>query len=247
MEQKQLLITARITGVWYLILAVSGILGFVIFHPQVFVTDDPQKTVNNLINLGSVARIRLLFELVIIVSQALAAVWFYKLFYRINKWAAATLAIWGTVNAVVIVVSAIAMSAAIEIANSAFPTLREKAVSIQLLTEIVTNAWSVGGLFFGLWLIPMGYIVTSSRRMPLWLGRILIIGGIGYLLQTFINCLGVTSPYTNILVIPATVGELWMVGYLLIYGIRPAINNEKQNHGVGEFSVPAESPERDPA
>ena len=228
MEQQQLIKTARITGVWYLILAVSGILGFVIFHPQVFVLDDPQKTVNNLINHGSIARIRLLFELVIIVSQALAAVWFYKLFYHINKWAAATLGIWGTVNAVIIVVSAISMSAAIEIANSSFPTLREKAVSIQLLAEIVTNAWSIGGLFFGLWLIPMGYIVTSSRRMPVWLGRILIIGGIGYLLQTFINCLGVNSPYANILVIPATVGELWMVGYLLIYGIRPAINNEKQ-------------------
>ena len=63
MEQKQLIKTARITGVWYLILAISGILGFVIFHPQIFVMDDPQKTVNNLINLQSVSRIRLLFEL----------------------------------------------------------------------------------------------------------------------------------------------------------------------------------------
>ncbi|MCZ8356171.1 MAG: DUF4386 domain-containing protein [Cyclobacteriaceae bacterium] len=228
MEQKQLIKTARLTGLWYLILAISGLFGFMIFHPQIFVTDDPQKTLNNLINLGSISRVRLLFELVIIVSQALAAVWFYKLFCEINKWAASTLGIWGTVNAVVIVVSAITMNSAIEIANSSLPNLQEKTIMIQLLGQIITNAWSVGGLFFGLWLMPMGFIVISSGRMPIWLGRILFIGGIGYILQTFVICAGVQSPYLGILVIPATVGEFWMIGYLLIYGIRPAINNVKQ-------------------
>ncbi|TAH20771.1 MAG: DUF4386 domain-containing protein [Cytophagales bacterium] len=227
-EQRQLVKTARIAGVWYLILAISGIIGFMIFHPQLFLTDDPQKTLTNLINLGTVSRLRLLFELVIIVSQALAAVWFYKLFCNINKWAALTLGIWGTVNAVVIMVSAISINSAIEIAHSSPLTFQEKTVLIQLLVKIITNAWAIGGLFFGLWLIPMGYIVISSERMPIWLGRILIIGGIGYILQTFINSLGVKSPYVDFMAMPATVGELWMIGYLLTYGIRPAINHENK-------------------
>ncbi len=226
-EQKQLIKTARLTGLWYLILAISGLLGFLIFHPQIFISSDPQKTLTNLTELESTARVRLLFELLIIVSQALAAVWFYKLFCEINKWAATVLGIWGTVNAVVIVVSAIAMNSAIEIANSSLPSLQEKGIMIQLLGQLITNAWSVGGLFFGLWLMPMGFIVISSERMPIWLGRILFIGGIGYILQTIFICAGVQSPYSDILVIPATVGEFWMIGYLLIYGIRPAINNEK--------------------
>jgi hypothetical protein len=227
-EQKQLIKTARLAGVWYLVLAISGIFGFLVFHPQIFVADDASKTLNNLINLGSISRLRLLFELVIIVSQALAAIYFYKLFCDINNWAATTLGIWGTVNSVIIMVSAISMSSAISIATASSPTFQEKTILIQLLGEISTNAWMVGGLFFGLWLIPMGYIVISSGRMPMWLGRILIIGGIGYLLQTFIKSIGVQSSYLDMLVIPATVGELWMVGYLLIYGIRPAINSEKQ-------------------
>ena len=227
MEQKQLIKTARLTGFWYLILAISGLFGFLIFHPQIFITGDPQKTLTNLTELESTARVRLLFELLVIVSQALAAVWFYKLFREINKWAATVLGIWGTVNAVVIVVSAIAMNSAIEIANSSLPSLQEKTIMIQLLGQLITNAWSVGGLFFGLWLMPMGFIVISSGRMPVWLGRILFIGGIGYILQTFIICAGVQNPYSDILAIPATVGEFWMIGYLLIYGIRPAINNEK--------------------
>jgi len=228
MEHKKQVTTARLTGIWYLLLAVSGVLGFLIFHPQVFVSGAPQKTLTNLTEFESNSRIRLLLELVIVASQALAAVWFYKLFRELNGWAASTIGIWGTVNSVAIMISAIAMSSAIEIASSSSLAFQEKVISIELLANIITNAWSVGGLFFGLWLIPMGHIVVSSGRMPIWLGRILIMGGIGYILQTFINCLGVQSSYLDILVIPATVGEFWMIGYLLIYGIRPAINSEKQ-------------------
>jgi uncharacterized membrane protein len=56
--------------------------------------------------------------------------------------------------------------------------------------------------------------------MPVWLGRILIIGGMGYLLNAFIRYAGFTNPWIDILVIPATIGEFWIIGYLLIYGIR---------------------------
>ena len=227
MQQNQKIKTARITGLSYLLLAVSGILGFMVFHPRIFAGDDPRQTLNNLINLASVARMRLLFELLIIVSQALAAVWFYKLFYDVNKWAASAIGIWGTVNAVVIMVSAVSMLSAIEIAGASSPTFEEKVLLIQLLSHIIANAWTIGGLFFGLWLIPMGYVAAGSGRMPLWLGRTLMIGGAGYLLQTAIKCAGIQSAYTDMLVMPATIGEFWMIGYLLTYGIRPATDGAK--------------------
>lgn len=220
-EQRQLITTARITGVWYLTLAISGALGFMIFHPQIFVSNDPEKTLTNLTNLQSISRIRLLFELLIIVSQALTAVWFYKLFREIKAWAAWAVGIWGMMNSAAIMISAISMSSAIEIAKSSTQTYQEKIVLIQLLGNLITNAWGVGSLFFGLWLIPMGYIIVNSKRMPVWLGRILMIGGIGYLISTFIKYIGIDNPLLELLVVPATIGEFWMIGYLLIYGIRP--------------------------
>ena len=219
-KQSELVTTARTAGIWYLIMAVSGLLGFLIFHPQVFDPEDPQKTLTNLIDFESLARTRLLFEFAIIVSQALTAVWFYKLFRNINEWAAWTVGIWGMINSVAIMISAISMGSAIEIASSS-QTMEDKVMLIELLSSLVTNAWGVGSLFFGLWLIPLGYIVTSSKRMPVWLGRILIIGGIGYLLSAVINYIGIKGSLLDFLVIPATVGEFWMIGYLLIYGIRP--------------------------
>lgn len=227
-DHNQLIKTARLTGVWYLLLAISGVVGFMILHPMIFVTSNVEQTLNNLIHLESTARLRLLTELVIIVSQALAAVWFYKLFRGINKSASITIGIWGTVNAVVIMISAIAMNSAINIASSTTQTFENKNILIELLVGLMTNAWSIGGLFFGLWLIPMGYLITTSKRMPVWLGRILMIGGSGYLIQTIIKCYGIQSPYIDILVIPATIGEFWMIGYLLIYGIRPANMNDNK-------------------
>lgn len=227
MEHKKLMTTARLTGIWYLLLAISGVLGFLIFHSQIFVSGDPQKTLTNLTELETTSRIRLILELLIIASQALAAVWFYKLFVEIKAWAAFAIGSWGLMNSAAIMVSAISMSAAIEVANFATPTFQEKVILIQLLSNIISNAWVVGGLFFGLWLIPMGYVVITSKRMPIWLGRTLIIGGIGYIISTFFNCIGFSHSLLVFLTIPATIGEFWMIGYLLIYGIRPLDNIEQ--------------------
>ncbi len=225
-KQNQLVTTARIAGIWYLIMAISGMLGFLVFHSQIFVSGNPEETLTNLINLESTARIRLLLEFAIVVSQAFTAVWFYKLFKNSNESAAWALGIWGMINSVAIMISAISIASAIRIANSSIQTMEDKLLSIEIFQNISANAWGVGALFFGLWLLPMGYIIIKYKRMPIWLGRILIIGGIGYLLSTIIKYAGIESPFSGYLTLPATIAEFWMIGYLLIFGIRP-VNKEK--------------------
>ncbi len=221
-QQKELVSTARLTGVWYLMLAITGMVGFLMLHARIYVTDDPSKTLANITEHETVARVRMLFEFLVVISQALAAVWFYKLFKDIRHVAAWALAAWGMINSVAIMISAMAMGGAIEVAIGT-QALQDKVVMIQLFNQFIKNAWGVGSLFFGLWLIPMGYIVVSSKRMPVWLGRVLILGGAGYLVSTFINYMGIHETWVEMLVIPATIGEFWMIGYLLIYGIRPKI------------------------
>lgn len=218
-DQSKLMVIARTAGIWYLVMAISGVLGFMIYHPQVY-DADPQQTWTNLVEGERLARLRLLLEFVIILSQALTALWFYRLFRNINGWASLATLIWGTVNAIVILISALSMVAAIQLALSS-PGMEDKVAGIDLLTKIISNAWGIGGLFFGLWLIPLGYIITSSKRMPVGLGRTLILGGIGYLVSTFIKYAGISGSWVGALTLPATVGEFWMIGYLLIFGIRP--------------------------
>ncbi len=215
--------TARLTGIWYLMMAISGVLGFMVFHARIFDPTNSQTTLNNLIEYESTARIRLLFEFAIVVSQALAAAYFYKLFKSINEWKAWCVGIWGMVNSLAILISAIAIATAIHIASPSV-IITDKVQLIELLSAINTNAWGIGGLFFGLWLIPMGSIITESKRMPIWLGRTLILGGVGYLLSVVVNYLDIEVVNTDLLTIPATIGEFWMIGYLLIYGIRKKVN-----------------------
>lgn len=220
-RQKELVGTARITGVWYLLLAITGMVGFLALHPRIFVSGDISKTAANLSEHETLARVRLLLEFAIVVSQALAAVYFFKLFKDINHFAAWALGAWGMMNAGAIMISAIAMGGAIKVANSAV-IVSDKLIMIQIFDELIKNSWGVGSLFFGLWLIPMGYIVVHSQRMPIWLGRVLILGGAGYIASAFLHYAGFNFPWIDMLTIPATVGEFWMIGYLLIFGIRPA-------------------------
>ena len=226
-EHKQLIKTARFAGIWYLMLAITGILGFLVLHSRVYVSNDPEKTLANLTDPDSLSRMRLLMEFLIVISQALAALWFYKLFRSISEWEAWAVGTWGTVNSVVIMVSAIAMAAAIQIADSHVQPQEDKIAMIDLLGQVIRHSWKVGGLFFGLWLIPMGHMVITSKRMPLWLGRILVLGGFGYILSTLISYMAVQHPWLNALTLPATVGEFWMIGYLLSYGIRPMNETKK--------------------
>lgn len=179
------------------------------------------QNLNNLTAHPSQAHWRLALELGIVASQALAAVWFYKLFKDINHWAAFATAGWGLLNAAAILVSGIALGTAIEMAAYAGASASEKMLLIEMLTQMASKAWSLGGLFFGLWLMPMGYAVIQSGRMPLWLGRMLLGGGVGYILSTFLGSLGISHALVEALTIPATIGEFWMIGYLFAYGLRP--------------------------
>ena len=180
--------TARVTGLLYLGLAITGILGSLMVRAQLFVADDAPGTLSNVVENTSVARLGIALELGIVVTQALAALWFYRLFRSVDAFAAVSLAAFGMMNAIAILGSAALLATALEVANDASLTVAGgAAVTVQLLYVVSANLWGVAGLFFGLWLIPMGWLVVRSRWLPLWLGRLLILGGAGYLLSTFVS------------------------------------------------------------
>ncbi len=215
--------TARATGLWYLALAITGGTAFLLIRPMIYVDGDPAATLANLVQRPGLARVGLLLELALVLTQAIAAVWFYKLFRSANSPAAWALAVFGMVNAVAIMASAGFLATALTVSSDfGLAPGGDAAATVQLMYQMSANSWGVGSIFFGLWLIPMGHIATHSGLMPKWLGRILVIGGFGYVLSTFVTYGFADAPtwLSDGLAMPATVGEFWMIFYLLFRGIR---------------------------
>ncbi|RSM68799.1 DUF4386 domain-containing protein [Actinoplanes sp. ATCC 53533] len=207
---------ARTTGLLYLGLAVTGLFGFLLIRSQLFVAGDAAATLARLVEREGLARAGVAFELLIVLTQALTAVWFYRLFREVDAVAAGSIAAFGLVNAVAILGSAALLATAAEVA---LHPVGDGAASVQVLYLVSGHLWTAGGLFFGLWLIPMGWCVLRSGRMPRPLGWVLIGGGVGYVLSPFVAYLvpgaGVLA---DVLAVPASVGEFWIIGYLLIRG-----------------------------
>lgn len=220
--------TARAAGLWYLGLAITGILSFLVIRPTVFDPDSAAATLQNIQDEEWRAYLGLGLELGIVMTQALAAVWFYKLMRPLNEVAAWALAVFGMVNAVAILMSSAAVGTALQVAgDESLAPGGDAAATVQLLWELSANSWGVGALFFGLWLIPMGWVAATSGRFPAALGWILIAGGVGYVLSAYVAYGIADSPrwLVDLLPAPASIGEFWMIGYLLVKGIRPAGTN----------------------
>ena len=83
--------TARTTGLLYLGVGVTGMLGFLLIRREIYVAGDAAATYANLVEREMLARLGIAFELLVVLTQALAAVWFYKLFRTVSSTARAHL------------------------------------------------------------------------------------------------------------------------------------------------------------
>ncbi|WP_062130928.1 DUF4386 domain-containing protein [Demequina aestuarii] len=215
--------TARAAGLAYLGLAVTGMLGFLVVRPQLY-TADAAETLANLAGEQSLAHTAVLLEMGVVVTQALAAVWFYRLLRDVRPVAAFAIAAFGLMNSAAIMASGAFMIAATAIAGD--PSIvagADAAGTVGALGALSTATWGMGTVFFGLWLIPMGWAALTTRRFPVTLGWLLIVGGSGYLISGLVGYGFAGSPewLVTALGLPATAAEFWMIGYLLVAGIRP--------------------------
>jgi hypothetical protein len=88
---------------------------------------------------------------------------------------------------------------------------------VPLFLDLHEHGINIAGIFWGLWLFPMGYLVFKSGFLPRILGVLLMIGCFGYLIDsaTFFllpNFDATISQFTFI-------GELLLPLWLLIKGV----------------------------
>lgn len=225
---KDLPSIARITGVFYLAFFIAGILGTIVVRGQIFDSSIPEDTLSNLSEHEVLARVGIALELGIVLIQAVTALAFYRLFQGIDRFVASSLAVFGMVNAVAILGSAAVLATALEVSeDSSLAVPGGAAATVQLLYVVSDNLWRVAEVFFGLWLIPMGWLVVRSRWMPRVLGWLLVAGGGGYLVSPFVEYLfsngGIVA---DLLTLPSIVAELWIMGFLIVFGGRAGLASD---------------------
>jgi hypothetical protein len=85
------------------------------------------------------------------------------------------------------------------------------------------HAIFVASLFWGLWLFPFGWLVVRCGKLPRVLGVLLMLGGAGYLVDVFGTLLleGYTrTAFSDVVHLPAAVGEVGTCLWLLVMGMR---------------------------
>jgi hypothetical protein len=220
---------ARITGLAYLGLGICGALGFIFIRGKLFVSSDARQTAANLIEREGLARLGIAADLGAALMQALVAVSFFLLFRRVHAFAAASITLFGLLIAATLLLGAAFSATALDVALDGTATSTQDAL---LLYRLQGSAWEVGGLFFGLWLIPMGWLVLRSTYMPRPLGWLLVAGGAGYVLSTFVTyLLPDTTGIADALLAPSTIGEVWMIGYLLVKGVASGTRGRPRSAG----------------
>jgi hypothetical protein len=216
-DTTTLKMTARLAGLAYLGLAIFGVLGNVVIRNRLYVSDDAVATAAKLARHETLARFGIAADLLTVATQLLAALYFFKLFRKVNAFAAGSIAAFGFMNSVAILASTVFTATALKMVVAG--TAGDPATPF-MLYNLSDAAWGTGALFFGLWLMPMGWLVLRSGYMPRLLGWILMGGGVCYMVSAFVRYLAAdASSVTNALVVPATVGELWMIGHLLVKGL----------------------------
>ncbi|WP_262892831.1 DUF4386 domain-containing protein [Hymenobacter montanus] len=128
---------------------------------------------------------------------------------------------------------------------------------VMLLLENYSNGILIVKVFWGLWLLPFGYLVYKSGFLPKILGILLVAGGLGYLIdvtgRTIIPSYSAAA-IAQYVTLPAALGEIGTCLWLLILGIKTSpqasINNRHSiptsNNAFGVF-IPAVLTSKAPA
>ncbi len=93
---------------------------------------------------------------------------------------------------------------------------------VLLLLDTQHYGLLIAQIFFGLWLAPLGYLAYMSRLFPKWLGVLLVVGAVCYIVDVLALFLvpDFGKAIHGYVTIPPAIAEISMVLYLLVIGVK---------------------------
>jgi hypothetical protein len=213
------LVRARVAGSLYLIANIFAPFTLLYLPSRFIVRGDAAATANNVIASESLFRFGIVGNLFTFIANIFLALALYQLLKVVNKNMASLMVILFLVGVPIAMLNELTQLAILQLLGGAdylkaYPTDQLQALAY-LLLRLHDQGLLIAHIFFGLWLLPMGYLVFKSGFIPKIVGVLLVIAGVGYVVQSFAAFLG----YNVNIILFTGLGELVFLLWLLIKGV----------------------------
>ena len=214
---------ARVAGVLYIVGSLGRVIAMV-RRSEIIVPGDAAATADNIRASEALLRGDIAIGLVSIAAWIFAVMALHRLLRHAGPLAAGAMVITVTAAVAVECVTLAGQHAALLAAtSSAYPSAIGQAGADALAVlafGIARSGALLVGLFWGLWLLPLGYLVARSGTFPRILGVLLIVGGLSYLTVHFVSVLAPSLASVASYLLVGDIGELVFVVWLLLRGMR---------------------------
>ena len=217
---------ARIAGSLYLVVALFGGFAELVVRDGIVEPGSAAATADNIRGSATLFRWGFATDLLQATFFLFTAMALYLLLRHVNELVARAMVAIVAVSVAIICLNLLNQYVALQVATGEASVGAFGAAGADDLAGLFADMHAAGFLiaqiFFGLWLLPLGFLVYRSGFFPKVLGVLLAIGCLGYLIDTFAHFLapGFAETIQWIVVAPAAVGELSFVTYLLVKGVR---------------------------
>ena len=227
------LIYARLTGLLLLLLVVVGPFSQLYVPSTLIVPADATATADNIRASESLFLSGIVGQSVVFLTEIVLTVLLYVLLRPVSRtlslvaaFARLALAIIQGINLLPLFIALLLLSGA------GYLTVFEPD-QLDALVLLFLNAHGYGvfiwQLFFGFHLLMLGYLIFKSGYFPRILGILMVLGSLGYLLDSYGNILfpNYEEIFGVIVGVTAVIGELPFFLWLLIKGVNVERYNER--------------------
>jgi hypothetical protein len=165
--------TARLAGLLYLVVALGGGFAELGARATIKASDDVAQALRDGSELLKVA---FAADIVAYTCFLLVGLALYSLFKDVHRVAAIAML---TMNAVSVAIQSLNL---VNHAGAVLAAQRGADELAVLFLDLHGVGYLVAQVFFGGWLVPLGYLVVRSGMVPRLFGYALVAGGVGYLL-----------------------------------------------------------------
>jgi hypothetical protein len=177
---------ARIAGILYLSLAITGVYGLMYVGAQTYVRGDAAATAQKMLANEFLFRTGIASNLISQTLFVFLVLAFYRLLKQVNeKHAQLMVALVLVSIPITFICESFNITALMILKGDIMPSLpiEQKQEWAMAFLKMNSNGILVAEIFWGLWLIPLGLLFYKSGFMPRIVGILLVIGGIIYLIE----------------------------------------------------------------